>query len=103
MASGELPWSLAEPLARRLPGVERVDVRSGDDGVSIAARSAGRSVVLVVRDPIRHRWQLGLLGDATVVVDVGWPVDLDTATPVIRTRGVAPALLEAAAARLAEG
>jgi hypothetical protein len=61
----------------------------------------GRDVVLVVRDPVRHTWQLELLDLATVVVDVGWPVDLATGKPVVRTRGVAPGLLEAAAELLA--
>ena len=113
MASGELPWSLADPLARRLPGAEHLDVHGADDPAlaavrrdtpaQAAQRGHGRDVVLVVRDPLRHRWQLDLLDHATVIVDVGWPVDLSTPAPVIRTRGVAPRLLDAAAQLLAEG
>jgi hypothetical protein len=117
MASGELPWSIGEPLSRRLPGVEIVEVRGPDAAVVAVLRRntpggtphrgqalagyAGRDVVLVVRDPIRHAWQLDLVRFASVVVDVGWPTDLPAGVPVVRTRGIAPALLEAAAARLA--
>ena len=101
MASGELPWSLAEPLARRLPDIEQVDVRGAADAKALAREAAARSVVLVVRDPVRHAWQLELLEFATVIVDVGWPIDLPGARPVVRTRGIAPSLLAATADLLA--
>ena len=39
---------------------------------------------------------------ATVVVDVGWPAEIET-VPVVRTHGVAPALLRAAAHTLVSG
>jgi beta-N-acetylhexosaminidase len=103
VASGDLPWSLAEPLAQRLPGTTHCDVHDAVSAENVAREAANRCVVLVVRDPVRHAWQLDVLSLATVIVDVGWPVDLPTRTPVVRTRGVAPALLEAAANRLAEG
>jgi beta-N-acetylhexosaminidase len=114
MASGDLPWSLAAPLARRLPGTDHVEVHAPDSPLLAAPRrdtpreapqrgQEGRDVVVVVRDPIRHRWQLEWLERATVVVDVGWPVELPTTAPVVRTRGVAPSLLDAAAQLLAEG
>jgi beta-N-acetylhexosaminidase len=109
MASGELPWSLAEPLAELVPGTEAVAVTPSLDATAVemlAARAAGRTLVAVVRDPARHAWQAAVLdaarrhGDA-VVVDVGWPTEQpDVAT--IRTRGVAPLLLRAAAQRLAD-
>jgi beta-N-acetylhexosaminidase len=132
MASGELPWSLAEPLRRLMPGTEAHQVHAADAPIVATLRpdtpqnapqrgheqaaqrggaqetpqrgheaEPGRDVVLVVRDPVRHTWQLELLDLATVVVDVGWPVDLATGKPVVRTRGVAPGLLEAAAEVLA--
>jgi hypothetical protein len=107
MASGDLPWSLAEPLRKRLPGTEGRDVHLAslrrDAPPEVPQRGQERDVVLVLRDPVRHRWQLELIPQATVIVDVGWPAELDTRTPVIRTRGIAPKLLDAAAMRLAEG
>lgn len=102
MASGELPWSLAEPLARRLRGVDHVDVHAAAEAASIAERSADRGLVVVVRDPARHEWQRELLEIATahpraVVVDVGWPTEHTAGSAAIRTRGIAPPLLAAAA------
>jgi beta-N-acetylhexosaminidase len=105
MASGELPWSLAEQLAALLPDVEAVTVTGAADVATAAARAAGRSLVLVVRDPVRHAWQRAVLDLAShrsnaVVVDVGWPTE-NISFPLLRTRGVAPVLLRAAAAALA--
>jgi beta-N-acetylhexosaminidase len=101
MASGELPWSLAEPLAERVRGVDAIAALGP---VELDARD--RTLVLVVRDPARHAWQRDLLHAAAehpraVVVDVGWPTDLPAGVPLVRTRGVAPGLLRAAAATLA--
>lgn len=106
MASGELPWSLADPLAALLPGTEALPVHAAGDIDGLAERAAGRSLVVVVRDPARHPWQAGALAAArrhpeAVVVDVGWPTE-GAALPTIRTRGVAPVLLRAAAALLAD-
>jgi beta-N-acetylhexosaminidase len=100
MASGDLPWSLYEPLAVRLPGTELVDAEA-------VARGGGRPLVVVVRDPHRHADQAALLDavahrPGTVVVDVGWPA-FGPALPTVRTRGVAPGLLAAAADVLAGG
>jgi hypothetical protein len=69
-------------------------------------RASGRSLVVVVRDPDRHPWQRRLVDlarhhRAAVLVDVGWPTDLPDVVATIRTRGVAPGLLIAAAQRLA--
>jgi hypothetical protein len=64
--------------------------------------------VLVVRDPQRATWQQPMIDAAAahpraaVVVDCGWPAEL-TPVPLVRTRGVAPALLRAAAHTLAAG
>jgi beta-N-acetylhexosaminidase len=106
MASGDLPWSLAEPLAARVGGVDAVALTGGSDLDSLVDRAAGRSLVLVVRDPHRHPWQCRAVEAAAahrsaVVVDVGWPDTLPSQLPLIRTRGIAPGLLAAAAERLA--
>jgi beta-N-acetylhexosaminidase len=106
MASGELPWSLAAPLGELVPGSEALAVRSSDDVGGVAARAQGRSLVVVVRDPVRHPWQLDVLTaarahDQAVVVDVGWPTEAAD-LPTVRTRGVAPGLLAAAARLLAD-
>lgn len=107
MATGALPWSLAEPLAARCPSAE---VRVLDGPVppaELAALIAGRPVVCVIRDPDRNPWQQlplqAALGhdQATVVVDVGWPAALPSDIPLVRTRGIAPGLLAAAAEVLA--
>ena len=107
MATGDLPWSLAEPLAARCPGasVRVVDAAVKPDDLLAAA--AGRSLVCVVRDPLRNPWQQDVLtaaqqfDGAAVVVDVGWPADLPEGLPLVRTRGIAPGLMTAAADRLA--
>ena len=83
MATGDLPWSF------ELSGADRLQI----DGPTALP---DRQVVLVVRDPQRHTWQQDLLARAHVVVDCGWPADIVN-IPVIRTRGIAPALLRAAA------
>ncbi|SOD71701.1 beta-N-acetylhexosaminidase [Jatrophihabitans sp. GAS493] len=106
MASGALPWSLAEPLAELLPGSEVLRVSSAPDVPAILSRSQGRGLVVLVRDPARAEWQRPLIEatqrhPAAVIVDAGWPEQLAVSTPVIRTRGVAPGLMAAAAAALA--
>jgi beta-N-acetylhexosaminidase len=99
MASGELPWSLGDPLATLVAGTE---MRCVTEAVPLPG---DRDVVLVVRDPQRHAWQQEML-DAVrghgraVVVDCGWPAEAPT-VPTVRTRGIAPGLLAAAAAVLA--
>ncbi len=105
MASGELPWSLAEPLGARVAGVESIAVTSSADVERVIDRARDRTLVVVVRDPHRHEWQGALVAaavahPASVIVDVGWPTNLPAGVPVIRTRGVAPALLAAVADRL---
>ncbi len=111
MATGELPWSLAQPLVQRLPDAAVIEVTGPldvDQLLPAATDGSPRPVVLIVRDPMRHPWQCELLRAVSgrrgaVVVDVGWPADLglDRSTPVVRTRGVAPGLLEAACRLLA--
>jgi beta-N-acetylhexosaminidase len=102
MASGELPWSLGDPLAELLPGtaVVRTDGPHPIDPT--------RDLVLVVRDPQRVAWQQPMIAAArdhpraAVVVDCGWPGELPDVA-VLRTRGIAPGLLRAAAHTLAVG
>jgi beta-N-acetylhexosaminidase len=102
MASGDLPWSVAAPLAALLPDTEVVAVHSDPDATVLTRAAAGRDLVVVVRDPDRHAWQQPLLRlPAAVIVDVGWPSRLPDGIPVIRTRGVAPGLLTAVADALA--
>lgn len=101
VASGALPWSFGDQLARRVGPVE-VRTVTGEEPVPLAR---GRTTVVVVRDPVRHPWQRDLVERArstgeVVVVDVGWPGPVVTGVPTIRTRGVAPGLLAAAAAVL---
>jgi beta-N-acetylhexosaminidase len=106
MASGELPWSLAEPLARLVPGTQARPVRTAADTAGLEECARGRSLVVVVRDPARHGWQGDVLAVAqehpnAVVVDAGWPTE-SLPPPWLRTRGIAPGLLRAAAELLAD-
>jgi hypothetical protein len=69
--------------------------------------------VAVIRDPGRNPWQSQVLdaavrhaaaGQPTVLVDLGWPAELSgpaAELPLVRTRGIAPGLLIAAADLLA--
>ncbi|HEX4728922.1 MAG TPA: hypothetical protein VH298_14055, partial [Jatrophihabitans sp.] len=112
MASGPLPWTLAGRLHERLPRSEVLIVEGPQSLAGLAETLNGRALVAVVRDPSRHPWQHRLLELAmelqngsvpVVLVDVGWPVDsadLD-GLPQVRTRGIAPGLLAAAAELLA--
>jgi beta-N-acetylhexosaminidase len=114
VATGELAWSVAEPLASLIPGTEAVYVERDVDPFEMARRADGRCLVAVVRDVGRHAWQHSVVAAATVaartgdavIVDVGWPSHIETNAsdrrmPVIRTRGISPALLDAAARMLA--
>ena len=106
MATGELPWSVAERARAALPGSDVLIVDGPVSTDDVLARASGRSLVVVVRDPVRHTWQQAVIDAAAahsnaVVVDVGWPAELP-AVPVIRTRGIAPDLLAAAVAVLVD-
>jgi beta-N-acetylhexosaminidase len=91
IAAGVVPWSLAEPLARLLPGIERRVALESDSPEEIQAhlRAAGgsRPVIAVVRDAHRHAWVAGrLAGLATArpdltAVETGWPVVDDDGRP----------------------
>ncbi len=109
MATGVLPWSVTEPVLARAPGAEPMLVDGEIDAGLLLRAAHGRGLVCVIRDPIRHPWQEQVIavavrhaaaGDPAVLVDVGWPAELSSAAaelPIIRTRGIAPGLLIAAA------
>lgn len=105
MASGELPWSLIDELAAVVDGVEGLRVDGPVDAEEVLRLAEGRSLVVLVRDPDREPWQHRLIEvaagqDGAVLVDAGWPMTALPGLPVLRTRGIAPGLLRAAAATL---
>ena len=61
MASGPLPWTLAGRLHERLPRSEVLIADGPESLAGLAAMLEGRTLVAVVRDPSRHRWQHRLL------------------------------------------
>jgi beta-N-acetylhexosaminidase len=106
-ATGELDWSFARALSEfEEPG--RLEVVTDEPQADAALSRLGGTgpIVLVVRDPQRFPWQRPLIDHAerrpgSVVVDVGWPEPADrlvaAGVSVVRTRGIAPGLLTAAA------
>jgi beta-N-acetylhexosaminidase len=112
MASGTLPWSVADRIRRLAPDTEVLLVEGEIRPDTVLAASSGRGLVCVLRDPSRNRWQESVLAAATrhasagepvVLVDVGWPARLPepaAGLPIVRTRGIAPGLLDAAEAVL---
>ncbi len=105
VAAGRTGWSLGELLSERVTGTQTVVV--DDDAEVDLSEASQRSVVLVIRDAGRHRWQQRLLATvrtrpAVVVVDVGWPYDTG-GLPTIWTRGTARVQLAAAVELLAAG
>jgi beta-N-acetylhexosaminidase len=108
MASGELPWSLAHPLAALVDGTDGFAADANVVAETVMNAAAGRSLVMLIRDPGRLPWQRSLVDAARrrgdcVLVDAGWPAQLPPGIPIIRTRGIAPGLLSAAARVLAAG
>ncbi|WP_250008930.1 glycoside hydrolase family 3 protein [Actinoplanes sp. M2I2] len=79
----ETPWGLGEPLGELLPGTTSVRLTEGDLGADPVATvldgSAGRPLVLVVRDVHRHAWLADVLHGVlarrpdAVVVEMGVP------------------------------
>jgi beta-N-acetylhexosaminidase len=90
IAAGVVPWGVAAPLSRLLPGLER---RQTDETASAAGISAhltaalDRPLIAVVRDAHRHAWvaaQLAELAAARpdlITVETGWPVVDDHGKP----------------------
>jgi beta-N-acetylhexosaminidase len=112
MASGTLPWTLADRIRNLAPDAEVMLVEGEIRPDTVLSASAGRGLVCVLRDPSRNPWQESVLavagrhaaaGEPVVLVDVGWPARLPepaAGLPIVRTRGIAPGLLDAAAAAL---
>jgi len=80
MASGVIPWGVAEPLAERGARVTKFEHRDGPIELApIVRKAGGRSLVLTVRDLHRHEWQqqaAAALLDArpdAVVIEMGLP------------------------------
>jgi beta-N-acetylhexosaminidase len=75
IAEGRLAWG----LAAHVPGADQVRLApAGTDGADLAARAAGRPVVVVARNLGRAPGALRLVGDLaarcpTVLVEMGWP------------------------------
>ena len=105
MASGVIPWGVAEPLAGRGARVTKFEHRDGPiDLAPIVRAAAGRSLVLTVRNLHRHEWQqhaAGALLDArpdAVVVEMGLPACRPAgASAYIATSGAARVCAIAAA------
>jgi beta-N-acetylhexosaminidase len=109
MASGALPWSVADRVLARAPDATALIVDSPSDPALLEQAVTGRGLVCVIRDPSRHAWQQPVIaaaarhaaaGNPVVLVDVGWPAEPSgpaAELPIIRTRGIAPGLLGAAA------
>ena len=105
MASGVIPWGVAEPLAGRGARVTKFEHRDGPIDLAPIVRAAGgRGLVLTVRNLHRHEWQqhaAGALLDArpdTVVVEMGLPACRPAgASAYIATSGAARVCAIAAA------
>ena len=105
MASGFIPWGVAEPLAERGARVTKVEHRDGPIELApIVRKAGGRSLVLTVRDLHRHEWQqqaaaalLDSRPDA-VVIEMGLPACRPAgASAYIATSGAARVCAIAAA------
>ncbi|MEV4113966.1 glycoside hydrolase family 3 N-terminal domain-containing protein [Nonomuraea sp. NPDC049695] len=101
------PWGVGEPLARLLPDTVVRRLAAGDSTGPALERllgeSAGRPLVVVVRDVHRHAWQeqalrhlLSARPDA-VVVEMGLPARSDLGAVHIATYGSAQVCGQAAA------
>jgi len=105
MASGVIPWGVAEPLADRGARVTKFEHRDGPIELApIVRKAAGRSLVLTVRNLHRHEWQqraAAALLDArpdAVVIEMGLPACRPAgASAYIATSGAARVCAIAAA------
>ncbi|MGR6318529.1 glycoside hydrolase family 3 protein [Micromonospora soli] len=98
----ETPWGIAAPLADLVPGTTTARYADGEVPADPAAGSAGRPLVLVVRDLHRHDWMRDAVDRAlasrpdAVVVELGVPV-LVTGAVHLATHGATRAAAYAAA------
>jgi beta-N-acetylhexosaminidase len=105
MASGVIPWGVAEPLAGRGARVTKFEHRHGRIELApIVRKAAGHSLVLTVRNLHRHEWQqqaAAALLDArpdAVVIEMGLPACRPAgASAYIATSGAARVCAMAAA------
>jgi len=105
MASGVIPWGVAEPLADRGARVTKFEHREGPIELApIVRKAGGRSLVLTVRNLHRHEWQqqaAAALLDArpdAVVIEMGLPACRPAgASAYIATSGAARVCAIAAA------
>ncbi|MFE9693331.1 glycoside hydrolase family 3 protein [Micromonospora sp. NPDC005806] len=104
----ETPWGIGAPLADLVPGTTIARYADGEVPVDPAAGSAGRPLVLVVRDLHRHDWMRDAVDRAlaarpdAVVVELGVPV-LVTGAVHLATHGATRAAAYAAAELLTGG
>ncbi|MET9083103.1 glycoside hydrolase family 3 protein [Streptomyces sp. NPDC004237] len=110
----ETPWGVAAPLGERLPGTTSVRVRREDLQAHATtlqtqalAPAAGRPLVVVVRDAVRHAWMARALADLVaarpdaIVVEMGLPGTVVPSAAQIFTHGATAASGVAAAEVLA--
>ena len=108
LAVGAVPWGLAGALSALMPGTERRAVtEAGADPQALAA-ARDRSLVVVIRDAHRYRWQhrfvdqITRLRDDVIVVEMGLPVwRPERASAYIATYGAGRSNAHAAAELLA--
>ncbi len=102
----ETPWGIAAPLAGLVPGTTTARYAEGEVPTDPAAGSAGRPLVLVVRDLHRHDWMRAAVGRTlaarpdAVVVELGVP-ELVIGAVHVATHGATRAAARAAAELLA--
>jgi beta-N-acetylhexosaminidase len=82
IAVGDVPWGVTPYLVQATPAAQVIRVPAGansDTAAQIAARGAGRPIVVVARDTHRHLWaralveELATLHPEVVLVEMGWP------------------------------
>ncbi|KKK05599.1 glycoside hydrolase family 3 protein [Micromonospora sp. HK10] len=104
----ETPWGIAGPLTELVPGTTTARYAEGEVPADPAAGSAGRPLVLVVRDLHRHDWMRSAVDRAlaarpdAVVVELGVPA-LVAGAVHLATHGATRATAYAAAELLAGG
>jgi beta-N-acetylhexosaminidase len=98
----ETPWGIAGPLTDLLPGTTTARYAATEVPADPTAGTAGRPVVLVVRDLHRHDWMRAAVARAlairpdAVVVELGVP-ELVTGAVHVATHGATRAAARAAA------
>ena len=82
IAVGDVPWGVTPYLVEATPSAQVIRVPAGANNgtaATLAARGAGRPIVVVARDTHRHLWaralveELASLHPSVVLVEMGWP------------------------------